>query len=55
MTSELVVGVVFGRPVGGKTTLGYICLPFLFSSRLLKPGKLAEYFLHSTGFDVITH
>ena len=35
--------------------LSYICLPFLFSSRLLKPGKLAEYFLPSTGFDVITH
>ena len=28
MTSEPVVGVVFGRPVGGKMTLIYICLPF---------------------------
>ena len=28
MTSEPVVGVVFGRPVEGKTTLSYICLPF---------------------------
>ena len=28
MTSEPVVGVVFGRPVVGKTTLSYICLPF---------------------------
>ena len=28
MTSELVVGVVFGRPVVGKMTLSYICLPF---------------------------
>ena len=28
MTSEPVVGVVFGRPVEGKTNLSYICLPF---------------------------
>ena len=28
MTSEPEVGVVFGRPVVGKTTLSYICLPF---------------------------
>ena len=28
MTSEPVVGVVLGRPVVGKMTLIYICLPF---------------------------
>ena len=39
----------------GKTIFSYISLPFLCSSRLLKLGKLAEYFLPSTGFDVITH
>ena len=27
MTSEPIVGVVFDRPVEGKTTISYICLP----------------------------
>ena len=49
MTSEPVVGVVFGRPVVGKMTLSYICLPFHSPTPLSSP-ELRP----TTGSDVIT-
>ena len=50
MTSEPVVGVVFGRPVVGKMTLSYICLPFHSPTQASQLSELRP----TTGSDVIT-
>ena len=50
MTSEPVVVVVFSRPVEGKTTLSYICLPFHSHTQ----ASQLTGFRPTTGSDVIT-
>ena len=53
MTSEPVVGVVFGRLVVGKTTLSYICLPFHSPTQVSQALSSPEL-RPTTGSDVIT-
>ena len=48
MVLEPVVGVVFGRPVVGKTIVSYICLPFH------SPTQASPELRPTTGSDVIT-
>ena len=50
MTSELVVGVVFGHLVVGKTILSYICLPFHSPTQASQLTEIRQ----TTGSDVIT-
>ena len=55
MTSELVVGVVFGRPVEGKTTLSYICLPFHSPTQASQLTGTSSYYRFRCHYPLITY
>ena len=55
MTSEPVVGVVFGRPVVGKTILSYICLPFHSPTHASQLTGTASYYRFRCHYPLITY
>ena len=55
MTSEPVVGVVFGRPVEGKTTLRYICLPFHSPTQASQLTGTLSYYRFQCHYPLITY
>ena len=55
MTSEPVVGVVFGRPVEGKTTLSYICLPFHSPTQASQLTGTSSYYRFRCHYPLITY
>ena len=55
MTSEPVVGVVFGRPVEGKTTLSYICLPFHSPTQASQLTGTSSYYQFQCHYPLITY
>ena len=55
MTSELVVCVVFGRPVEGKTTLGYICLLFHSPTQASQLTRTSSYYRFRCHYPLITY
>jgi hypothetical protein len=55
MTSEPVVGAVFGRPVEGKTTLSYICLPFDSPTQASQLTGTSSYYRFRCHYPLITY
>ena len=55
MTSEPVVGVVFGRPVVGKMTLSYICLPFHLPTQASQLTGTSSYYRFRCHYTLITY
>ena len=55
MTSEPVVGVVFGRPVESKTTLSYICLPFHSPTQASQLTGTSSYYRFRCHYPLITY
>ena len=55
MTSEPVVGVVFGRPVVGKMTLSYICLPFHSPTQASQLTETSSYYRFRCHYPLITY
>ena len=55
MTSEPVVGVVFGRPVVGKTILSYICLPFHSPTQASQLTETSSYYRFRCHYPLITY
>ena len=55
MTSEPVVGVVFGRPVEGKMTLSYICLPFHSPTQASQLTGTSSYYRFRCHYPLITY
>ena len=55
MTSEPVVGVVLGRPVVGKMTLIYICLPFPSPTPQSQLTGTSSYYRFRCHYPLITY
>ena len=55
MTSEPVVGVVLGRPVVGKMTLIYICLPFHSPTPQSQLTGTSSYYRFRCHYPLITY
>ena len=55
MTSEPVVGVVFGRPVVGKRILIYICLPFHSPAQASQLTRTSSYYRFRCHCPLITY
>ena len=55
MTSELVVGLVFGRLVEGKTTLSYICLSFHLPTHASQLTGTSSYYRFRCHYPLITY
>ena len=55
MTSEPVVGVVFGRLVEGKTTLSYICLPFHSPTQASQLTGILSYYRFRCHYPLINY
>ena len=55
MTSEPVVGAVFGRPAVGKTTLSYICLPFHSPTQASQLTRTSSYYQFRCYYPLITY
>ena len=55
MTSELVVGVVFGHPVVSKTTLSYSCLPFHSPTQASQLTGTSSYYWFRCHYPLITY
>ena len=55
MTSEPVAGVVLGRPVVGKMTLIYICLPFPSPTPQSQLTRTSSYYRFRCHYPLITY
>ena len=55
MTSEPVVGIVFGHPVEDKTTLSYICLPSHSPTQASQLTGTSSYYRFRCHYPLITY